>query len=127
MARHFSDRPTDQHFAESILKAIDEGYERILIVGTTRPFTEALMSYIANERNPERFSWQLGLRYPNGQHVSFRSDRSNSRGRMVDRVLVHPLTSSRSRLAAIPCEKRHPIKLTPVGLVIDDGTVEEHT
>jgi hypothetical protein len=121
MARHFSDRLTDQNFAESILKAIDEGYERILVVGTTQPFIDALLGYVVTEREPRKASRQLGIFYPNGQHVIFVSNHSKAmRGIQVDRVLVHPLASEKCRIACIPCEKPRPNKLPRVELVIDD-------
>lgn len=113
MARHFSDRATDQYFAESVLDAIDEGYERILVVGTTRPFTDQLFRYVVAEREPRKASWQLGLVYPNGQHVMIRSDNwpQGMRGFRMDRVLIHPMADLQTRRAAIPCEKPQPHKL----------------
>jgi hypothetical protein len=116
MARHFSDRVTDQNFAESILDAIDEGYETILVVATTRPFTDALIGYVIDEREPYKVTREA-VKYANGQQVRFLTDRTDrSRGIQVDRVLVHPLASTGARYAAIPCERPDPRKVASQSL-----------
>jgi hypothetical protein len=72
MARASFGRVTDDLFAESIIKTIDEGYKEILVVATTRAFTDALIRFVIDEREPEKVVRQPNLlRYSHGQTIRF--------------------------------------------------------